>query len=114
MNKEYDFYNCKNDFQEKCIALPSDINEPVIELLTKVGCEKAISDIENIQKYGLFGEYKIANKNKPGIIYVFNYQCGIIINWNIITTIERDNIISEISNSYKNKFVKIKKKGKKT
>lgn len=110
MINEYDFYKCKNDFQKKGVPLPEDINAPVIELLTKVKCESAIPDILNIQKYGNFGQYKVVNKNKPNIIYVFKFQCGMIINWDIVTGLERDGLISEVTNSYKNKFINIEKR----
>lgn len=110
MSKQYDFYRCMHDFQEDCVPLPDDINDPVIEVLKKIGCDAAIPDIVNIQKHGNFGQYKVLNKNKPTVIYVFKYQSGMIINWDVVTTIEREGLISEITNSYKNKFVKIEKR----
>lgn len=112
MSKLYDFYKCKKDFEDNCMPLPDDINQPVVEWLVKYGCEKALPDIDNIQKNGLFGQYKVGNKNKPNIIYVFKFQSGMIINWDVVTTVERDDIISEITRSYKNKFLEIKKKDK--
>jgi hypothetical protein len=112
MSKEYDFYKCMKDFQKKCIDLPKDVNQPVIDLLNKIGCSEVISDIVNVQKHGLFGQYKIINKRKTNIMYTFKYQCGMVINWEVTTTIERENTLTEVTNSYKNKYLKIEKRKK--
>lgn len=113
MDKQYDFYKCMRDFQDKCVPLPDDINYPAIEWLVKHECEETIPDIENIQKNGLFGQVKIANKNKPNIIYVFKFQSGMIINWDVVTTIDRFNTISEVTRSYLNKCLNMKRSDKK-
>lgn len=114
MVEKYDFYKCKRDKEKRGIALPEDINRPVLDWLIKHKCEEGIPDIKNIQnsEKPKFGVYTIACKDTPNIYYEFNYQCGIILNWYAINIIEREKTVAIIKNSYKNNCIKIEKRKK--
>lgn len=80
----------ENVKRDASYVLPSDINDPVIAFLRKIGCEPGIKWLEDMQKRIRYGQCKLVNALGPNKTLEIQVDCGMASGYKVIEKIEKD------------------------
>lgn len=107
---KYNFYELKDAVRtRKLKELPSDVNQPVIDMLTnKLKCNEAVEFVKRFQAFKDHGNIQIFDKSQPKMIKITtNY--GMIEGFDLVETIENERFIISASKHIKNDNLDMKK-----
>lgn len=109
MSKKHNYHEVKSDVW-KGKALPSDINDPVKEmLLEKLNCKQAVTFVEEHERNTVCGKIEIIDKLNPGKRITMKSSFGMFEGYDLVKQVEDEKWIITSTRHVKNPSLSMKR-----